>query len=439
MAALSDPRPPASSQHLHYGWIVAVVTFLTLLLAAGIRSMPGVLIIPLEKAFGWNRATVSLAISINLLLYGLCGPFAAALMDRFGVRRVMLASLTLVASAVAATTLMHSAWQLDLLWGVLVGLGTGATAGVLAAIISNRWFVRRRGLVMGILTASGATGQLVFLPLLASLVVAFGWRAAAFTVAGAGALSIPLVAVLMRDRPEDLGVRPYGAEPDHTPPAATGINPFAAALHGLGLGLRSRDFWLLSLSFFICGATTNGLIGTHLIPAAMEHGIPEVTAASLLALIGVFDIAGTTISGWLSDRLDSRLLLCWYYALRGLSLLFLPYALGSTHLGLAAFIVFYGLDWVATVPPTVRLTADLFGKERVGIVYGWILAGHQLGAATAAFGAGLMHTWLGNYQIAFMSAGLLCLVASGTVLRIGRHGSAGAWPAQGLTPTVPVA
>jgi sugar phosphate permease len=409
---------------VHYAWIVAAVTFVVLLSAAGIRSAPGVMIIPLEREFGWSRATISLAVSVNLLLFGMFGPFAAALMDRFGVRRVMLASLGLVASGVGLTAVMRAPWQLVLLWGVVVGVGTGTTALVLGAYIANRWFAERRGLVVGVLTASTATGQLIFLPMLASAVVAHGWRTAVLIVAGVALAMVPIVAVFMRDEPADVGLRPFGARPDALPagalPAGMAGNPAAAAFAALARGFRSRDFWLLAGSFYICGASTNGLIGTHLIPASMEHGIPEVTAASLLAAMGVFDLVGTTVSGWLTDRWDGRYLLCWYYGLRGLSLLFLPYALGTRFLGLAAFAVFYGLDWVATVPPTVRLTADIYGKRNVGLMYGWISAAHQLGAATAAFGAGATRAWLGSYQTAFMTSGLLCLLAAGLVIRIGQ-------------------
>ena len=413
MVARPEPR-------LHYAWIVAAVTFLTLLATAGVRSTPGVLMIPLEREFGWSRATVSLAVSINLFLFGLCGPFAAALMERFGLRRVVVSALLVLAAATATTTLMRAPWQLYLLWGVIVGTATGATATVLGAVIANRWFVARRGLVVGLLTASNATGQLVFLPLLASLAVNVNWRAAALTTT-AGALVMAVVAgLLMRDRPRDVGLRPFGATEADEEPAPFAGNPFAAAIGGLLVGLRSRDFWLLAGSFYICGLSTNGLIGTHLIPASMEHGIPEVTAAGMLALIGIFDLIGTTGSGWLSDRYDNRLLLCWYYSLRGLSLLALPYVLGTSYLGLAAFIVFYGLDWVATVPPTVRLAADSFGKRNVGVVFGWIMAAHQLGAAPAAFGAGAVRTSLGSYQVAFVTAGVFCLLAAGMVIRIGR-------------------
>jgi sugar phosphate permease len=406
-------------ERFHYGWIIAVTTFLTMLAAAGIRATPGVLIVPLEQSFGWSAATISLAISINLVLFGLSGPFAAALMQRVGIKRVMIVALILAGCAAALTTLMRAPWQLYLLWGVLVGLASGSLTNVLAAVITNRWFVKNRGLVLGLLTASNATGQLVFLPMLASLTVHPGWQVAVLVSAGATLVVALLVVIFMKERPQDIGLRPYGANSDESVQESK-ENPIFVAMRGLVRGARSADFWLLAGSFFICGATTNGLIGTHLIPASMDHGIPEVTAASMLAVIGVFDLIGTTASGWLSDRIDNRWLLCWYYGLRGISLLFLPYALGSNYLSLGLFIIFYGLDWVATVPPTTRLTADIFGKEQVGIIFGWIFAAHQLGAASAALGAGILRTWLGNYQIAFQTAGLLGLVAAGMVIRIGR-------------------
>jgi predicted MFS family arabinose efflux permease len=408
---------------VHYGWVIAALTFLALLAAAGMRSTPSVLIVPLEHTFGWSDATISFAISLNLILYGLSGPFAAALMQRLGMRRVMIGALILIAAACALTTVMNAPWQLDLLWGVMVGLATGSIASVFAAIVANRWFVKQRSLVMGLMTANNAAGQLVFLPALASLTMALGWRAAAWATGLAALVLLPLVVLFFVDRPRDLGVRAYGELPGEDDKSAkeevTRGNLFTDALGGLVHGARSKDFWLLAGSFFICGASTNGLIGTHLIPAAMDHGISEVTAASMLALIGVFDLIGTTISGWLSDRLDNRWLLCWYYGLRGLSLLLLPYALSSTYLVLLVFIVFYGLDWVATVPPTSRLAADIFGKQHVGIVYGWIFAAHQLGAASAAYTAGMLRTTVGSYQISFVSAGLLCLLAAGLVIRIG--------------------
>ena len=405
---------------LHYAWVVAGVTFLTLLAAAGVRATPGVLIVPLEAEFGWSRATISFAVGVNIFLYGLIGPFAAAVMDRFGLRRTMLAALALIAAGVALTPLMTQPWHLVLLWGVVVGAGSGTTALVLGATVAARWFAVRRGLVMGVLTASTATGQLVFLPLLASIAVNHGWRMVSLVVAGVAVAMIPVVALLMRDRPGDIGLGPYGADPGAMPASAAHGNPAMTALLALLDGLRSRDFWLLAGSFFICGASTNGLIGTHLIPACVDHGIPEVKGAALLAAMGIFDFIGTTVSGWLSDRWSNRGLLVWYYGLRGLSLVYLPFAFGASFYGLPLFALFYGLDWIATVPPTVRLTAQIFGASRGPIMFGWIAAAHQLGAAIAAFGAGALRSALGTYLEAFMLAGLLCLGAALMVLFIGR-------------------
>jgi sugar phosphate permease len=344
-------------------------------------------------------------------------------MEKLGMRQVVAGAMLLIAVAIGLTTQMRFVWQLQMLWGLAVGVGVGSMAGWIAATVSNRWFARRRGLVVGVLTAAGATGQLIFLPLLASMVENYGWRAAVLFVAVVALAVIPLVLVFIRDRPEDVGLLPYGmvvtatAIPASVPAES---NPFAAAMKTLRQCVRNRDFLLLAGSFFICGASTNGLIGTHLIPASVEHGMSDVTAASFLAVIGVFDIAGTTVSGWLSDRFDNRWLLFWYYGLRGLSLMFLPYAFEAGFLSLAVFVIFYGLDWVATVPPTVRLTSDIFGKGRASTVYAWIFASHQLGAATIAFVAGALRAWLGDYQVAFISAGLLCLVAVAMVISIGR-------------------
>jgi sugar phosphate permease len=415
-----------ANRRIHYGWIVAAVTFVVLLSSAGVRATPSILIVPLEREFGWTRATISLAVSINLVLYGLMGPFAAALMQRLGVRTTVLISAATLTVGVALTPLMRAPWQLVLLWGVVVGAGTGMTALVLGATVVNRWFTARRGLVMGILTASTATGQLIFLPLLATVVERHGWRTATLLVAGAVCLVIPLVLLLMRERPEQVGLARFGEQglPSRSKGEAPVSTP-AAALPALRQGARSRDFWLLAGSFFICGASTNGLVGTHLIPACIDHGISEVRAAGLLATMGVFDFIGTTGSGWLSDRWNNRYLLSWYYGLRGLSLLFLPYALDHTFLGLPLFAVFYGLDWIATVPPTVRLTTNVFGRENAPVMFGWIVAAHQLGAAAAAFGAGALRTALGGYVEAFTIAGTLCFVAAVLVLGIHRQRARG--------------
>ena len=346
------------------------------------------------------------------------------MMDRFGLRRMMLAALVCIASGVALTPLMTRPWQLIVLWGLVVGAGSGATALVLGATVVARWFAARRGLVIGVLTASTATGQLIFLPALASLVENYGWRTVSLTVAGVALALVPVVALLMRDRPRDVGLAPYGAADNRQHLASVRGNPAATALLALRDGLRSRDFWLLAGSFFICGASTNGLIGTHLIPACLDHGIPQVTSATLLAAMGVFDLVGTTLSGWLSDRWSNRGLLAWYYGLRGLSLIYLPFAFDLSFYGLSLFAVFYGLDWIATVPPTVRLAASIFGTERGPIMFGWIAAAHQLGAALAAFAAGVLRVTLGTYLEAFMLSGLLCLIASLMVLFIGRRRSA---------------
>jgi sugar phosphate permease len=401
---------------VHYAWVVAAVTFVVLIVTSGIRATPGVLMVPLEGEFGWSRTTISAAIAINIALYGLIGPFAASVMDRWGLRRVVLAALALMASSVALSTQMRTSWQLTLLWGVLVGTGTGVTALVLAAVIASRWFDERRGLVMGLLSAANATGQLVFLPVLARLVTQSGWRAAVLAVAGAAAVVFVIVLVLMRDRPSDVGLEPYGRRTGGAPVAVAALRPVAA----LRMATGEPAFWLLAGSFFVCGASTNGLIGTHLISACHDYGITEVRAAGLLAMMGIFDIVGTTISGALTDRFSARHLLCAYYMLRGVALLFLPVTLTHQE-NLGLFAVFYGLDWVATVPPTVRLTTEAFGRENTGVVYGWIGAAHQLGASMAALGAGTLRTWLGDYRLAFWIAGGLCLVAGLSFVTVGRR------------------
>ena len=404
---------------VHYAWVIAAVTFLVLLMTAGIRATPGVFIVPLEQEFGWNRAIISLSIAINIALFGLIGPFAASVMDRFGLRRILLAAIALLVGAVALSTRMQSEWQLMLFWGVLVGAGTGVTSMVLAAVVATRWFDEQRGLVLGALSAANATGQLVFLPTLARITESSGWRNATMVVAAAGAAIFVIVLLFMRDRPEDIGLLPYGRHAgDASASPARSMAPIEALRHAM----RSRAFWILAGTFFVCGASTNGLIGTHLIAACHDVGIPEVRAAQLLAVMGIFDILGTTASGWLTDRFSSRYLLFGYYTVRGISLLFLPMTLsgGGAH-GLGWFAVFYGLDWVATVPPTVRLTGESFGRENVGVIYGWIGASHQLGASMAAFGAGAIRTVTGDYATAFYISGVLCVLAGTSFLTVGRR------------------
>jgi sugar phosphate permease len=408
-------------RNIHYGWAMVAVTFFTALITAGTVGAPGVFIVPLQKEFGWTTAEISSALSIRFILFGLMAPFAAALMNRYGLRNVTLTALLVVVSGLLASLAMTKVWHLMLLWGVVIGIGTGMTALVLGATIAARWFVARRGLVVGILTASVATGQLAFLPLLATLTDHYGWRIALGLVCVVLCVAAFAVLMIMRDRPSDLGLRPFGDEGTAPLPAPPPSNApiVAAALGTLRDASKSSVFWVLFATFFICGASTNGLIQVHLIPMCLDYGIPQVQAASLLAAMGIFDFFGTIVSGWLSDRYDNRYLLFWYYGLRGLSLLFLPFTDFSFY-GLSVFAMFYGLDWIATVPPTVRLTAQRFGPERANLVFGWIFAGHQLGAGTAAFGAGLSRTIYASYVPAFFVAGALCIIASLLVITVSR-------------------
>ncbi len=409
---------------LHRAWWVAAVTMAALVAAAGFRSSTGALLVPLEDEFGWSRATTSGAVSLNLVIYGLVAPFAAALMERFGLRRVVVVALLLVALGSGLTVFMTSPWQLWLLWGFAVGVGTGSLALVFGAIVANRWFVRHRGLVVGLFSAASSTGQLVFLPAIAGLAAGPGWRFAATLVAGFAVLLVPVVWLVLRDSPAQAGTTPYGAtEPVAEPAPDPGRpGPATVAIATLRDSARSRTFWILFGTFWICGWSTNGLIGTHFIPAAHDHGMPATTSATLLALIGVFDIIGTVASGWLTDRVDSRYLLFGYYFFRGLSLLAVPWLLAPhVHPSLFFFILFYGLDWVATVPPTVALCRQHFGIERSGVVFGWVFAAHMVGAGVAASFAGWVRTEQGDYLAAWLTAGGLCLVAALACLLIPRR------------------
>jgi MFS family permease len=415
----------ARGARLHPAWVAAGVAFVALLCAAGFRAAPGVLMVPLEEEFGWSRGVVSLAVGVNLVLFGVTAPFAAALMERFGVRAVTSVALLLIAAGSGLSVAVTSSWQLVLLWGVLIGLGTGSMALVFAAIVANRWFVRRRGLVMGILTAASATGQLVFLPVLAWMSEGSGWRSASLVVAAAALAVIPLVLLRLPNGPADLGVAPYGA-PAGTPVAPgdpmAGPGTARRAVATLAEAARTRTFWALAIGFAICGASTNGLIATHFIPSAHDHGMPETTAAGLLAVVGIFDIVGTVASGWLTDKVNPRLLLAAYYTLRGAGLLLLPGLLShSLHPSIIAFVVVYGLDWVATVPPTAALCREAFG-EAGSVVFGWVFAAHQIGAAVVSVGAGVIRDTTGQYTLAWVGAACLCLVAAFVSTRVGRAG-----------------
>ncbi len=410
-----------AARNLHYGWAVAGATFLVMLATAGAMGAPGVIIAPLEKEFGWSAADISVAFAVRLTLFGLMAPFAAAFINRFGVRAVVLAAVLMIAGGFVASLAMTHVWQLVALWGVIVGFGTGMVALVLGATIATRWFTERRGLVVGMLTASNATGQLVFLPLLAKLTQDFGWRSAlAFVVAMLVAAGL-VALLLLRDRPADVGLPPYGAKTIEPPPKqdpALGAM-MSSPLRALYEVRTSRTFWVLFATFFVCGLSTNGLIQTHWIALCGDYGIAPVSAAGALAAIGAFDFVGTILSGWLSDRYDNRWLLFAYYGLRGLSLIALPFT-DFTVIGLSAFAIFYGLDWFATIPPTVRLTAQRFGAEKANLVFGWIFTAHQLGAATAAFGAGVSRTELATYLPALYVAGVACLIAAALALTIAR-------------------
>jgi predicted MFS family arabinose efflux permease len=408
-------------KQLHPAWTALVVTFLTLMATAGFRSAPSVLIVPLEDAFGWSRSQVSLAIAINVLLYGLVAPFAAALMERFTVRKVVMTSLTFVALSALSTVFITQPWHLWLLWGVCVGIGTGSMALVFAATVANRWFVKQKGLVVGALTAASATGQLIFLPLLSHFAVTYGWKSVSITIAIASIAVVPLIFLFLKENPESIGDTPYGAPDDWQPIPKSELSAFRLAIDTINKAKSNRDFQILFFTFFVCGLSTNGLIGTHFIPAAHDHGMAQPVAASLLALVGVFDVVGTLCSGYLTDRFDPRKLLFFYYGLRGLSLFLLPSILfSSVHPSTLVFVIFYGLDWVATVPPTLVLSRIVLGPGRGTIVYGWVFVAHQIGASVAALGAAVLRVQLGNYAVSFYIAAAMCLFAAYLVLHIAK-------------------
>ena len=402
---------------IHYGWIVMAITFFTLFMSAGIRTAPTVVIVPLESYFGWSRTLISFALAVNLLLYGLCGPFSAALMELYGVRRVISFALLLLSIGAGLSTFMQAAWQMVVLWGLIIGLGTGSLSNVFGTVIATRWFARYRGVVLGIFSAATATGQLIFLPFFAKILETHTWHSIFFFISGATLFFMAVIGLLMRDKPEDVGLSPYGAAvAASTVPTVKG-NPFFLVFSGLKRAVHVKDFWLLSGSFFVCGATTFGIIGTHFVPACLDHGFSSIAAAGLLSTAGIFNILGATGSGWLSDKFDNRRLLFWYYSLRGLALAFLPRGLAPDNALLFFFIIFYGLDWTATVPPTIRLATGIFGNQG-SIIFGWLMVIHQIGAALAAFGSGALHTAHGSYLWSFITGVILCAIAAGLVLNI---------------------
>ncbi|MGE7770105.1 MFS transporter [Viridibacillus arvi] len=409
---------------VHYSWIILAVTFFSIIVAGIIRSSSGVFIDPFEIEFGWSRPAISFAFAVSLFLYGFSGPFMAAFVEVFGLKRMMLYSMLTLSTGLALTFVMQTQWQLILIWGVMIGVGSGLFLTVLSTQIANRWFVKQRGLAVGILTASTATGQLILLPVLATIIDQYSWRYATGLIFILSLLILLLILLVMKDFPQDKGLLPYGQENNDQSAEQPTLqqNPFKLALGTLMEGLRLKEFWLLAGSFFICGLSTSGLIGTHFISYCIGFGIPVVTAAAMLSFMGVFDLIGTTLSGWLSDRIDNRWLLFWYYALRGISLLFLPFALAQgSYVWLVIFSIFYGLDWIATVPPTIGLARREFGLKKSTLMYGWIMAAHQVGAGVAAFGGGVIFKVFGSYQWAFILAGSMCVLASLFVIMLKKH------------------
>ncbi|MSY98354.1 MAG: MFS transporter, partial [Actinobacteria bacterium] len=417
-----------ASRRLHRAWLVAGVTFLVLLASAAFRSSVGLLIVPFEEDFGWSRSAISLAVSVNLVFYGVTAPFAAALMERFGIRNIAALALSLIALGTGLTLVMNAAWQLVLLWGVIVGLGTGSTALVFGALVANRWFTKNRGLVMGILGAAWATGSLVFLPLLSNIINNFGWRYASLGIALMCLALIPIVWIVIRDRPSDIGLRPFGSSEVVTTEELTtntthsALSAARTALSTLAFAAKTRAFWLLAGTFFICGWTTNGIISTHFVPAAHDHGMGATTAAGLLAIVGIFDIIGTLGSGWLTDRVNPRILLGIYYGFRGVALIALPVLLGpNIDPPIVVVMILFGLDWVATVPPTATLCREIYGSERGPIIFGWVFAAHMIGAAFAASASSVIREQFGDYSTAWFLAGALALIAAVAAFMIPRR------------------
>ncbi|MET0692042.1 MAG: MFS transporter [Candidatus Binatia bacterium] len=427
---------PPLSLPFYYGWFVISLCFLTTLTSAGVRSSPSVLIHPLEAEFGWSRTLIASAVSMNLLLFGIAAPLSGFLIDRFGPRKVMIGSLSLLIVGVSGTMMMTQFWQFFLVWGVIVGLGAGGVGSVLTATVGNRWFVAKRGLALGILGSASSTGQIIFLPLFMAMITYAGWRLGSMALIIVALILLPLIFLFMRDDPSEVGLEPYGSGD----PKATAIGG-AASLRGMpakNATITAKEvvthptFWLLAASFFVCGGTANGLIGTHLIPHEIEIGIPQIAAASLLGIMGGLNMVGTIFSGWMIDKVQPQRWLALVYALRGVSLLFLPFVHDFT--GLVFFAIVYGLDWFATVPPSMAITADTFGRQNVGKVYGWIFMSHQIGAAIMASAAGAIRTWLGDYQFAFLSGGVIAMIAAGLALQIKLKPKEAAPPATGAVP-----
>ena len=434
---------PASSQKLppislpfYYGWLVISLCFVTTLTSAGVRSSPSVLIHPLEAEFGWSRTMIASAVSMNLLLFGIAAPVSGFLIDRVGPRLVMMGSLMMLILGVSGTMAMTEFWQFFLVWGIIVGIGAGGVGSVLTATVGNRWFVAKRGLALGILGSASSTGQIIFLPLFMAMITFAGWRMGSMALIVVAVILLPLIFFFMRDDPAEIGLQPYGADDPNA--AGSGGKTSLRGMPAKNATITAREvvthptFWLLCSSFFVCGGTANGLIGTHLIPHEIEIGIPQIAAAGLLGLMGALNMVGTIFSGWMVDKVQPQRWLALVYALRGCSLLILPFV--RDYFGLVVFAIIYGLDWFATVPPSMAITADTFGRQNVGKVYGWIFMSHQIGAAIMASAAGAVRTHLGNYDIAFFAGGMIAMIAATCALNIKTRPREAAPPPMGAQP-----
>jgi sugar phosphate permease len=415
----THPRRGLLSLPFYYGWFIVGLSFIAYLVSSAIRSAPPVLIHPLEAEFGWGRTAIASAASLNLLIYGFMAPIGGWLLDRFGARRVILWCLATIAAAVTGTTLVRELWQFLVVWGIVLGLATGITPS-LAASVTSRWFIARRGLALGILSNANAAGQAIFLPLLMVIIVSSGWRVALMTIVVAAVVLLPAIWLGLHDNPSDIGLEPLKDGTENMPPAAQPLRSQDGALpqdkSSFAAVFGNSTFWLLSGCFFVCGVTANGLVGTHMIPHAVERGIPEVAAATAYGIMGLASFVGTTAAGWLIDRVDARKVLSAAYFLRGISLFILPFVTDS--LGLFVFAVLYGLDWFATGPATTAILVNTFGQQRIGSLFGLVFVSHQIGAAAAAVAGGWAYTQFGDYQFAFLSGAFMGLLAAGLALTI---------------------
>src|SRR3984957_7508940 len=380
---------------IHYGWVMVALTLCFVICSSAVMSIPGILLVPLSKESGWSIGELSGPLGLRMALFGIIAPFAGALMLRYGPRNVVSASAALLILGIVLAMTTRTKWQLWLSFGTILGIAPGLTALALTTTIATRWFTERRGLVLGLMGAGTATGQLIFLTPAAWLTEHYGWRMSL----APSAVMVGLVAIAFylfpTDRPSDVELPPYGEDVVLANPPVPHGNAFALSLAALRTASSSIVFWVMAFTFFVCGVSSFGLM-PHFVTLCGDFGIVPLIATSLLALIGICDMVGTIGSGWLSDRFDNRWLLGIYYGFRGLSLIWFPFC-GFSIFGLTIFPVFYGPGFIATIPPTVRLTAREFGREQAPLVFGWIFAAHQLGAGVMAVAVGQTRDVLSSY------------------------------------------